>query len=132
MTLTCRDRNRVALDQELAALRHSEVAAVLCVTGDGLPCGKRRGSGPAQVFDLDGPRLTALASAAGIPAVVAETPAAPPRHLRPFRLAQKQRAGAVAAVLNHDSAASVASFMCERGGSRRDHPGHRRCRRIHR
>jgi NAD/NADP transhydrogenase alpha subunit len=46
-----------------------------------------------------------------VPAAVPETPAAPPRHLRPFRLAQKQRAGAAVAVLNHDTVASVAGFM---------------------
>jgi methylenetetrahydrofolate reductase (NADPH) len=108
VTLTCRDRNRVALEQELAALRHLDVDAVLCVTGDGRP---HTHSGAAPVFDLDGPRLTALAAAAGIPAVVPETPAAPPRHLRPFRLGQKQRAGAAGAVLNHDTPASVAGFM---------------------
>jgi 5,10-methylenetetrahydrofolate reductase len=113
ITLTCRDRNRVALGQELAALRYLGVEAVLCVTGDGRPPGCHGG---AQVFDLDGPRLTALAAAAGMPAVVPETPAAPPRDLRPFRLAQKQRAGATAAVLNHDTAASVATFMA---GARR-------------
>ena len=70
VTLTCRDRNRVALEQELAALRHLEVDAVLCVTGDGRPSTR---PGAAPVFDLDGPRLTALAAAAGIPAVVPET-----------------------------------------------------------
>ena len=107
VTLTCRDRNQAALEQELAALRHLDVDAVLCVTGDGRP----RTRPGAPVFDLDGPRLTALAAAAGIPAVVPETPSAPPRHLRPFRLSQKQRAGAAAAVLNHDSPASVAGFM---------------------
>ena len=98
----------MALEQELAALRHRDVDAVLCVTGDGRP---RTNPGAAPVFDLDGPRLTALAAEAGIAAVVPETPAAPPRHLRPFRLSQKQRAGAAAAVLNHDTAASVAGFM---------------------
>ncbi len=108
ITLTCRDRNRVALEQELAALRHLEVDAVLCVTGDGRPLAR---DGAAQVFDLDGPRLTALAAAAGVPAAVPETPCAPPSQLRPFRLAQKQRAGAAVAVLNHDTPASVAGFM---------------------
>ena len=108
VTLTCRDRNRVALEQELAALRYLDVDAVLCVTGNGRP---RTHPGAIQVFDLDGPRLTALAAAAGLPAVVPEAPAAPPRLLRPFRLAQKQRAGAAAAVLNHDTMASVAGFM---------------------
>ena len=38
-------------------------------------------------------------------------PCAPPRHLRPFRLTQNHRAGAAAAVLNHDTPASVAGFM---------------------
>jgi 5,10-methylenetetrahydrofolate reductase len=109
ITLTCRDRNRAVLEQELAGLRHLGVDAVLCVTGDARP-GGRAAARPA-VFDLDGPRLAALAAAAGIPAVVPETPAAPPRDLRPFRLAQKQRAGAAAAVLNHDTVTSVAGFM---------------------
>jgi methylenetetrahydrofolate reductase (NADPH) len=34
MTLACRDRNRVSLEQELCGLRHLGVDAVLCVTGD--------------------------------------------------------------------------------------------------
>jgi 5,10-methylenetetrahydrofolate reductase len=108
VTLACRDRNRVALEQELAGLRHLGVDAVLCVTGDGRLVAR---PGAAQVFDLDGPRLAALAAAAGLPAIVPEAPAAPPRHLRPFRLAHKQRAGAAATVLNHAGTASVASFM---------------------
>jgi 5,10-methylenetetrahydrofolate reductase len=66
-----------------------------------------------QVFDLDGPRLAALAAASGLSAAVPETPAAPPRHLRPYRLAQKQRAGAAVAVLNSDTVASVRAFMAE-------------------
>ena len=72
MTLTCRDRNRIVLE---------------------------------QVFDLDGTRLAALAAAAGVPAAVAETPTAPPRPLRGFRLFQKQRAGAAVAVLGAGLAA---------------------------
>lgn len=108
ITLTCRDRNRLVLEQELAGLCQLGVDAVLCVTGDAAPPGR---SGVTQVFDLDGPRLAALAASAGLPAAVAETPAAPPRHLRPSRLAHKQRAGAAAAVLNHDTVASVSDFM---------------------
>jgi 5,10-methylenetetrahydrofolate reductase len=108
VTLACRDRNRVALEEELAGLRHLGVDAVVCVTGDGRLVAR---PGAAQVFDLGGPRLAALAAAAGIAAVVPEAPAAPPRRLRPFRLAQKQRAGAAAAVLNHGAPALVASFM---------------------
>ncbi len=53
-----------------------------------------------QVFDLDGPRLAALAASVGMPAVVPETPAAPPRPRRAFRLLQKQPASPSAAVLS--------------------------------
>jgi methylenetetrahydrofolate reductase (NADPH) len=109
MTLACRDRNRIILEQELIGLRQLDVDAVLCVTGDARAYDVR--PDVTQVFDLDGPRLAALAASVGMAAVVPETPAAPPRHLRPFRLAQKQRAGASAAVLNHDSVASVTAFM---------------------
>jgi methylenetetrahydrofolate reductase (NADPH) len=109
ITLSCRDRNRVVLEQELRGLRQLGVDAVLCVTGDARAYDVR--PDVTQVFDLDGPRLAALAASIGLPAAVPETPAAPPRHLRPFRLAQKQRAGAAVAVLNHATVASVASFM---------------------
>jgi 5,10-methylenetetrahydrofolate reductase len=54
-----------------------------------------------------------LAASIGISAAVPETPAAPPRHLRAARLAQKQRAGAAVAVLNHDTVASVTAFMSD-------------------
>ena len=109
ITLSCRDRNRVVLEQELHGLHEIGVQAVLCVTGDARAYDVR--PDVTQVFDLDGPRLAALAAAIGLPAAVPETPAAPPRQLRPFRLAQKQRAGAAVAVLNHDTVASVAGFM---------------------
>jgi methylenetetrahydrofolate reductase (NADPH) len=109
VTLACRDRNRIVLEQELTGLRHLGVDAVLCVTGDARAYDVR--PDVTQVFDLDGPRLTALAASVGVAAAVAETPAAPPRHLRPFRLAQKQRAGAAVAVLNHDTTPSVTAFM---------------------
>jgi methylenetetrahydrofolate reductase (NADPH) len=109
MTLACRDRNRIVLEQELTGLRQLGVDAVLCVTGDARAYDVR--PDVTQVFDLDGPRLAALAASVGVAAAVPETPAAPPRHLRPFRLAQKQRAGAAAAVLNHDTVASVTAFM---------------------
>jgi 5,10-methylenetetrahydrofolate reductase len=46
-----------------------------------------------------------------VTAAVPEAPAAPPRELRPGRLADKQRAGAAAAVLNHAGVATVAAFM---------------------
>jgi 5,10-methylenetetrahydrofolate reductase len=55
----------------------------------------------SQVFDLDGVRLAALARSRGLPVSVAATPAAPPRELRPWRLLQKQRAGADVCIINH-------------------------------
>jgi methylenetetrahydrofolate reductase (NADPH) len=99
ITLTCRDRNRLVLEQEIAGLAQSDVDGVLCVTGDGRAPGIR--PGVTQVFDLDGTRLTSIASSAGLDVAVPESPSAPPTTLRPGHLLQKQRAGARLAVLNH-------------------------------
>jgi methylenetetrahydrofolate reductase (NADPH) len=99
VTLACRDRNRISLEQELRALALDGVATVLCVTGDGRAYDVR--PDVTQVFDLDGTRLAALAAGLGLPVAVPETPTAPPVELRPRRLVHKQRAGAGAAVLNH-------------------------------
>jgi 5,10-methylenetetrahydrofolate reductase len=110
ITLACRDRNRIVLEQELRGLRSLDVAAVLCVTGDGRGYDVR--PEVTQVFDLDGPRLAALAAGLGVPVAVPETPTAPPRAARPARLVEKQRAGASVAVLNHvRSASGVAEFV---------------------
>ena len=110
VTLACRDRNRVSLEQELHALRHDGVATVLCVTGDGRAYDVR--PDVTQAFDLDGTRLAALAAEVGVGVAVAETPTARPTALRPARLVLKQRAGAQIAVLNHvPSAADVDAFM---------------------
>jgi methylenetetrahydrofolate reductase (NADPH) len=109
ISLACRDRNRLVLEQELNGLRHLDVDAVLCVTGDARGHDVR--PDVTQVFDLDGTRLAALAAATGLTAAVPEAPAAPPRDLRPERLAQKQRAGAAVAVLNHAATGTVAAFM---------------------
>ena len=99
VTLACRDRNRVTLEQELRALALDGLATVLCVTGDGRAYDVR--PDVTQVFDLDGTRLATLAAGLGLPVAVPETPTAPPVALRPRRLVHKQRAGAGAAVLNH-------------------------------
>ncbi|MDQ4118212.1 MAG: methylenetetrahydrofolate reductase, partial [Actinomycetota bacterium] len=80
VTLSCRDRNRVVLEQDLAGLAAVGVDAVFCVTGDARAPGVR--ADVTQVFDLDGPRLTGLASAAGLPVAVPESPDAPPRDTR--------------------------------------------------
>ncbi|MGE2727971.1 methylenetetrahydrofolate reductase [Mycolicibacterium vaccae] len=110
ISLSCRDRNRVVLEQELRALAYLGVDTVLCVTGDGRGYDVR--PDVTQSFDLDGPRLVSLATEMGMSAAVPETPTAPPVHRRPLRLVQKQHAGARVAVLNHVTAPStVAEFM---------------------
>jgi methylenetetrahydrofolate reductase (NADPH) len=110
VTLACRDRNRLVLEQELAGLAVAGVDGVLCVTGDI----RARGVRPdvTQVFDLDGTQLAAMARRRGHAVAVPEAPAATPRQLRPARLVEKQRAGAHLAVLNHvGSPAEVAAFV---------------------
>lgn len=110
VTLSCRDRNRVVLEQELRGLASVGVRTVLCVTGDGRGYDVR--PDVTQVFDLDGPRLAALATATGLTAAVPETPTAPPVGGRPLRLVEKQHAGAGVAVLNHvASPAVLAGFL---------------------
>lgn len=109
-TLACRDRNRVVLEQELAGLADLGVDGVLCVTGDARGPGVR--PGVSQVFDLDGPRLAALAARTGLAVAVPEAPEAPPVAARPARVVEKQRAGAQLCVLNHvRTPARVAAFV---------------------
>lgn len=97
--LNMRDRNRVALEGELAALAVEQVAAVHCVTGDHTRTGHRPDAMP--VFDLDSTEAAALARAAGHLVSVAESPAAPPTRARAARLAEKVRAGADVCFVNH-------------------------------
>jgi methylenetetrahydrofolate reductase (NADPH) len=99
VTLTCRDRNRLVLEQELAGLREAGADGVLCVTGDGRAQGVR--PDVTQVFDVDGTQLAAMAHQMGHAVGVPESPDAAPTELRPGRLVQKQRAGAHLAILNH-------------------------------
>lgn len=110
ITLSCRDRNRVVLEQELRGLSLLGVQTVLCVTGDGRAYDVR--PDVTQTFDLDGPRLVALAASLGVTAAVPETITAPPVSERPARLVAKQHAGADVAVLNHTSIPGVvADFL---------------------
>ncbi|WP_298011889.1 methylenetetrahydrofolate reductase C-terminal domain-containing protein [uncultured Microbacterium sp.] len=96
--VNCRDRNRVALEGELAALADIGVAGVLGVTGDH-PASTVRPDAEA-VFDLDSTRVAALARRAGMFVAVAEQPIAPPVAYRPHRLALKVEAGAELCFLN--------------------------------
>lgn len=94
-----RDRNRVALEAELAGLAHVGVAGVHCVTGDHTLTGDRPDAAP--VFDLDSTETAALARAAGHLVSVGEAPASPPVNRRPARLLEKMRAGAQVCFVNH-------------------------------
>lgn len=107
--LNCRDRNRVALEAEVAAL--CDVGAVVhCVTGDHTELGHRPEAKP--VFDLDSTALASLAASYGMVVSVGENPVAPPVERRAARLAEKARAGAVVCVVNHAGTAErVAAFV---------------------
>lgn len=116
VTLTCRDRNRVVLETEVAGFAavpaERGIDGVLCVTGDARAQGVREDV--TQVFDLDGPRLATLAAGAGLPVAAAESPDAEPVRHRPARLLLKQQAGATVGFLNHVSTpARVGAFVEE-------------------
>jgi methylenetetrahydrofolate reductase (NADPH) len=97
--LNCRDRNRVALEGELAALRHVNVTGVHCITGDHPKSGHRPDAMP--VFDFDSTQLAALSRTNGVLVSVAASPCSMPVLERPRRLAQKVLAGAHIAFINH-------------------------------
>jgi 5,10-methylenetetrahydrofolate reductase len=97
--INCRDRNRVAIEGELAGLADVGVAAVHCVTGDHTLTGDRPDAAP--VFDLDSTEVAALARSAGHLVSVGEAPATPPVDRRPARLLEKMRAGAEVCFVNH-------------------------------
>ncbi|MDO9397216.1 MAG: methylenetetrahydrofolate reductase C-terminal domain-containing protein [Herbiconiux sp.] len=97
--VNARDRNRVALEGELAGLAEVGVAGVHCVTGDHTATGDRPDALP--VFDLDSTQLAALARQAGHLVSVGESPLTPPTSRRAERLAEKVRAGADLCFVNH-------------------------------
>ncbi|WP_375430819.1 methylenetetrahydrofolate reductase C-terminal domain-containing protein [uncultured Friedmanniella sp.] len=108
--LNCRDRNRVALEGEVAALAAVGVAAVHCVTGDHTATGSRPDAAP--VFDLDSTQLAELCAAAGLLTSVGESPATPPTEHRPARLVEKLTTGAEVCFVNHcGGAAEVGRFV---------------------
>ena len=97
--VNARDRNRVAIEAELAALAHVGAAGVHSVTGDHTRIGSRPDA--AAVFDLDSTEIAALAKRDGHLVSVAEAPLSPPVEQRPERLRQKQHAGADLCFVNH-------------------------------
>ncbi len=110
--LNARDRNRVALEAELAALADLGVAGVHCVTGNHTHSGHRPDAAP--VFDLDSTRLTELAASYGHRISVAASPHTPPTHLRAARTAGKAAAGATVCMVDQPStAAELARFIAE-------------------
>ncbi len=111
VTLSCRDRNRVALEADLVALRELGVGTAHCVTGDARAPHVRPGSTP--VFDLDSHQLVALATSLGLAGSVAETPNAPPVECRAARALEKRRAGASWCFINLTSASGqLREFTC--------------------
>jgi methylenetetrahydrofolate reductase (NADPH) len=107
MQLTCRDRNRLALESELVGAAMHGVQNICCLTGDDVTAGDEPEA--RRVFDLDGPQLIALTRVlesgryiSGRPLTPAphflvgavENPGAPPLEYRVRRAAKKAQAGA--------------------------------------
>jgi 5,10-methylenetetrahydrofolate reductase len=107
MQMTCRDRNRIAIQGDLLGAAALGVTNLLCLTGDGVAHGDHPGAKP--VFDLDAVTLLetartlesgrylsgrAIASAPRLFLGGADNPFAPPFDARPVRLAKKIAAGA--------------------------------------
>ena len=110
--INARDRNRVALEGELAALADLGVLGVHCVTGNHPVSGHRADAAP--VFDLDSTRLTELAATFGHHISVAASPHTPPTHLRASRTAGKALAGATICMVDQPSTADdLALFIAE-------------------
>jgi methylenetetrahydrofolate reductase (NADPH) len=107
MQLTCRDRNRLALESEVVGAAMHGVQNICCLTGDDVTAGDEPEA--RRVFDLDAPQLVALTRMlanghylSGRPIVPAprfligavENPGAPPFEYRVRRAAKKAQAGA--------------------------------------
>ncbi|MDQ1128942.1 methylenetetrahydrofolate reductase C-terminal domain-containing protein [Microbacterium sp. SORGH_AS_0888] len=118
MGFNARDRNRTALDRELASLQALGVAGVHCVTGDHTRTGDRPDARP--VFDLESTTVLPRARALGLLTSFAESPAAPPIAERGARVAQKQRAGGRMCLTQYaGDADEVAAFveLCRAAGA---------------
>ena len=107
MQLTCRDRNRLALESELMGAAMHGVQNICCLTGDDVTAGDEPEA--RRVFDLDSPQLIALTrvleagqylsgrSTGPAPHFLVggvENPSAPPLQYRVRRAAKKAQAGA--------------------------------------
>jgi methylenetetrahydrofolate reductase (NADPH) len=107
LQLTCRDRNRLALESELAGAALHRIENVLCLTGDDVTAGDEPEA--RRVFDLDSIQLLALGSSLARGTYLSgrridpppklflgavENPGAPPHDYRVDRALKKSRAGA--------------------------------------
>jgi len=108
MQITCRDRNRIAIQGDILGAAALGIKNLLCLTGDNVGNGDHPGAKP--VGDLDGVSLLntartlrdegrflsgrALISSPRLFLGAAANPFAPPLDLRPARLARKIMAGA--------------------------------------
>jgi methylenetetrahydrofolate reductase (NADPH) len=107
MQLTCRDRNRLALEAELAGAALHGIENVLCLTGDDVTAGDEPEA--KRVFDLDSIQLLATAQQMANGTYLSgrhlrpaphfflgavENPGAPPYDYRVDRALKKARAGA--------------------------------------
>lgn len=106
--ISCRDRNRIAIQGDVLGAAAMGVRNVLCLTGDGVGVGDQPGAKP--VFDLDSVALLRTLKTMRDDGVflsgrrisrpphlflgAAENPCAPPHEWRPERLAKKVAAGA--------------------------------------
>jgi methylenetetrahydrofolate reductase (NADPH) len=108
MQISCRDKNRIAIQGDILGAAAMGVCNILCLTGDDVGAGDHPQAKP--VFDLDSMSLLAMASMmrdehrfqSGRPLThspriflgAAENPFAPPHDWRADRLAKKVAAGA--------------------------------------
>jgi methylenetetrahydrofolate reductase (NADPH) len=97
--INCRDRNRVAIEGEIAACVDAGVVGLHCVTGDHPQTGHRADAMP--VFDLDCVDVVELGRDRGVLCSVAHAPAAPPVEHRLARLLAKVEAGAEVVFIDH-------------------------------
>jgi len=108
MQISCRDRNRIALQADLLAASALGVKNILCITGDDVSAGDQPEA--KRVFDFDSMHLLRTAQIMSDQGVflsgrtisvpprlflgAVENPFAPPLHWRADRLAKKVQAGA--------------------------------------
>ena len=107
MQLTCRDRNRLALEAEIAGAALHGIENICCLTGDDVTAGDEPEA--RRVFDLDSIQLLATANtmrngtylsgrkidpAPRLFLGAVENPQAPPQNYRVDRAEKKVRAGA--------------------------------------